>query len=406
MLSAWMSRQRHRPAVQTAVVLAALATAAVFLACAYQKAGRPGGYDVHCYLATARAVRAGDNPYLVDLPIPYNYPLFACTAAVPLTFLPEWFLHGAWFVAALAAWAVAAYQLVRRLPPEAGACWDSKLLLPLLGSSLLLIGAVQNHLLNGQTDALILLLCVLFWFDWREGRGGRAAFWLGLGVSIKLVPALFLVPLLLRRSWGVVALTCLWVVVLCVALPALFLGADVLDAYAYYGRHFLLAELQTSVHSDLFPHIYTLHGALSWLAPACRTSLTAKAAAALAVVGPLGEAAWRGDGGSPWRRFALLEAHLAGILLLSPLSEPHHLTLLLPCAWLTALRWLAAPRRRLWTELLELAPYALFPLWKVVGGPLEFVAVAWLFVAALCRAAEFGAEKAAAARIPALRNAA
>ena len=31
--------------------------------------------------------------------------------------------------------------------------------------------------------------------------------------------------------------------------------------------------------------------------------------------------------------------------------------------------------------------FSLFPLWKVFGGPLEFLAVGWLFLAALSRAA-------------------
>ena len=83
----------------------------------------------------------------------------------------------------------------------------------------------------------------------------------------------------------------------------------------------------------------------------------------------------------------MLETYLAAILLLTPLSETHHLTLLLPSAWLMMLRWSADPHRPLWAELVDLTPFLLFPLWKVLGGPLEFLAVAWLYVAALACAA-------------------
>ena len=332
-------------------------------------------------------MRAGANPYLLKLPIPYNYPLFACTTAVPLTFLPESMVHAGWFLATLAAWVCAAGLLARRLPPFGVRVWRPEWWLPLGFASLLLFGPIQNHLLNGQTDALVLLLSVLFWIDWHEGRGGRAALWLGLGVSLKLVPALFFVPLLMRRSWGVFGLTCVWIVALSVALPALFLGAGVAPAYEQYARNFLLAELHGPVHSDLNGHCYTIYGTLASLVPAWRNSLTAKAGAALLVFLSLCALEWRGSVGSTWRRFTVLEAYLTAILLLTPLSETHHLTLLLPCAWLMALRWLAGPRRPLWSELLNAAPFCLFPLWKVFGGLLEFFAVGWLFLAALRRAA-------------------
>jgi hypothetical protein len=386
MLSAWMADWRRRRPVQIAVAVVGLAILGLYLKETFNKAYRPGGYDVHCFLATARAVRAGGNPYRLDLPIPYNYPLFACTAAVPLTFLPESIVHAGWFLATLAAWVCAANLLVRRLSPSAGNVWRPEWWLPLGFAGLLLFGPIQNHLLNGQTGAFVLLLCLLFWIDWHGGRGGCAAFWLGMGVSLKLVPALFFVPLVMRRSWSVLGLTCVWIVILSVALPALFLGTGVVPAYEYYARTFLFCELHGPAHSDPFGHCYTIYGTLTQLVPAWKTSLTAKAAAALLVLFPLCALEWQGATSSTGRRFALLETYLAAILLLTPLSETHHLTLLLPCAGLMTLRWTADPHRPLWAELVDLTPFLLFPLWKVLGGPLEFLAVAWLYVAALAHA--------------------
>jgi hypothetical protein len=250
MLSAWIARWRGRRPVQIVAAIFGLAALSICLKETFERAYRSGGYDVHCFLATARAVRVGANPYLLELSIPYNYPLLACTAAIPLTFLPQPIVHAGWFLATLAAWLCAANLLVRRLPPFKVNVWRPELWLPLGIGCLLLFGQMQNHLLNGQTDALVLLLCVLFWIDWHEARGGRAAFWLGLGVSLKLVPALFFVPLLMRRSWSVIGLSCIWIVLLSVALPAIFLGAGVLPAYEQYARTFLLAELNGSTHSN------------------------------------------------------------------------------------------------------------------------------------------------------------
>jgi hypothetical protein len=294
-------------------------------------------------------------------------------------------LHPCWFLASLAAWWVVLSLLVERWTAAIGLARDRGLLLPLAGASLLLLGPIQNHLLNGQTDALVLLLCVLFWLDWQEDRPRRAAFWLGLGVSLKLVPALFLVPLLLRRAWSVLTETCVWIAVLSVVLPALFLGTEVVPSYAHYVRTVLQAELASSAHSALYPHTYTVFGALIWLEPAWKTSLLVRLAASLTVVLPLCALEWWG-GSAPWRRLARLEAYLAGILLLAPLSQPHHLTFLLPCVWILGLRWVSTSVRSVRREVLELAPYALFPLWKALGGPLEVLAVSWVFVASLGRA--------------------
>jgi hypothetical protein len=171
-----------------------------------------------------------------------------------------------------------------------------------------------------------------------------------------------------------------------VALPALFLGAGVVPAYEHYARTFLLAELHGPAHSDPFGHCYTIYGTLAQLVPVWKTSLTAKVGAALLILLPLCALERQSAASSMWRRFALLETYLSAILLLTPLSETHHLTLLLPSAWLMMLRWTVDPHRPLWAELLDLTPFCLFPLWKVLGGPLEFLAVAWLYVAALSRA--------------------
>jgi len=389
MLSAWIDRQRSDRRLQAAVAVLGLALLACFLVGAFRKAYRPIGYDIHCFLTTAQAVRAGANPYLVPMPIPYNYPLLACTAAVPLTFLPEAVVHAGWFLASLAALAGAAFLLVGRLARSRGGAGNRGLLLPLACACLLLLGAIQNHLLNGQTDAFVLLLCVRFWIDWQEGRGSRAAFWLGLGVSLKLVPALFFVPLALNRSWSVLARTCAWVAALSVALPMLFLGTGVFTAYEQFFQNVVMAELYQAAHSEQFRHCFTVHGALTWLVPICKTSLAARAGAALLVLLPLWVMERRGDGSSPWRHFGRLEAYLAGILLLAPLSQQHHLVLLLPLAWLLVLRWLTRPGRSLWVESRELLPYGLFPLWNLLGGPLETLAVGWLFVGAVGRAIGF-----------------
>ena len=372
MLSVWMARWRRDAAAQGAVALLALTVLGVFLAGAYRKADRPIGYDVHCFLATARAVRAGGNPYLAELPIPYNYPLFVCTAAVPLTFLPEWLVHAGWFVATVAAWACAAFLLVRRLPASTGLVWDRGLLLPLVGASLLLIGPIQSQSAERPDERLrpSPLRAVLVRLARRSGRPRRLV--VGRGRIAQTGSR----PVLRAASAATV-----------VGRPRAGLPLDrrpVRGAPRPFpgdrrARRLLVLRpaLPIGRAANVCPlrpvaHFYTLHGALSWLAPACKTALAAKVGAALVVLAPLCVVDGRGGGPAAWRRFALLEAYLAAILLLSPLSEPHHLTLLLPCAWVTALRGWRRPDVLCGRSCWNCYPMDFFPSGKSWEGRWNF----------------------------------
>src|SRR5262249_18562390 len=148
MIAACIASLRHRPAVKTAVAWFGVLALGGLFAFVWARAPGPGGYGVHCFLPTARAARAGHNPYLAETSIPYNYPLLACTAAVPLTFLPEPVVHVGWFLATLAAWTAVAFLLVNRLRPVTGIGWDGGLLLPFVLAVVLIYGAVPNHLFN------------------------------------------------------------------------------------------------------------------------------------------------------------------------------------------------------------------------------------------------------------------
>ena len=59
---------------------------------------RPEGNDLSAYLAAARALIAGGDPYAVPLPQGFNkYPLTIATLLVPLTWLPVAVAQFGWF---------------------------------------------------------------------------------------------------------------------------------------------------------------------------------------------------------------------------------------------------------------------------------------------------------------------
>src|SRR5207253_9445994 len=124
-------------------------------------------------------------------------------------------------------------------------------------------------------------------------------------VSIKLVPGLFFVPLLLRRQWSVLSQCGAWIVALNVVLPMFFLGTGVLPAYATWARSVLSFERYFDQYPpDVSQHFYSVYGAIVWLVPAWKGSLWVRVAGTLAVLVPLGAMETHADVLSSWRRFA------------------------------------------------------------------------------------------------------
>src|SRR5439155_8139780 len=65
---------------------------------------RPEGNDLSVYLAAARALVAGGDPYAVPLPQGFSlYPLTIATLLVPLTWLPVAVAQFGWFALNVAA---------------------------------------------------------------------------------------------------------------------------------------------------------------------------------------------------------------------------------------------------------------------------------------------------------------
>jgi hypothetical protein len=103
-------------------ILAALAAA--FAIQAWGRAMRPGGNDLTTYLTAAREFWRGANPYAIDSPFPFVYPLFLCVAIWPLAQLPYGVAVAVWCAIALAAMAgtTTVIAAMRGRPALPGSC--------------------------------------------------------------------------------------------------------------------------------------------------------------------------------------------------------------------------------------------------------------------------------------------
>lgn len=159
----------------------------------------PLGRDALSYLAAARAIAAGQDPYGADfaallpdapqIPSPYLYPPPLALALLPLAQLPLalaltlWIAivcgsHVAliWLLARMSAWRVALAAVLFWLP-----AWES--------------------IFNGQVNALVAcgLSASLLALGARRERAAGA--WLALGALLKITPGVGLAVLVLRGHW-------------------------------------------------------------------------------------------------------------------------------------------------------------------------------------------------------------
>lgn len=305
-----------------------------------RKGLRPQGYDLTAYLDAGAAALAGTTPYgFAGITFPYLYsPFFACAMA-PFDWLPAIVSMLLWYGLSVAA---LAYALRRAY------VWAEQAELPRRGRVIafvvlaaVLFRLVHTNVTNGQVNLILLAMCVAAFESDRRRHAGRAGFWLALAIHTKALPAVLLGYLLVRRRWRTLgwcfAFGCAFAL-----LPFLFWGSAAVDIYADY-----LHQLETKVRegtidngaltiaSDGNIEYFTLRGFVATLWPSLSSSTFVQYAsvAAIGLTLAVAERARRRTTAADGAAFAL---YLAAALLVSPLSEKHHLALLIPALALAA----------------------------------------------------------------------
>jgi hypothetical protein len=365
-------RLRNRTARTVAFVIFGLVVA-VLLIQTLHKAARPGGYDFTSYLLSARTLWHGGNPYLTDTPFPYIYPPTLAFLLGPLAFLPPRLADVVWFALNLGAVVWTVWLVVELNAPRLGVRRVASLAVPLVLLFVLLIAPIQNNLLNGQVNPVVLLLCVLFLRAHMRGSVMAATAFLGLAVAIKLVPLVFLLFLLVRRDFRAVGLAVGWTAVF-LLIPVAAAGSHLFPWYRSYVHTFIL-ERAAGTGSVYF----TPAGYLTALVPVLAGRLWVSALSAFFVV--LALLFLDRDVARPAADAWNFNLYLLAILLLSPMSERHHLLFLVPPAVATTLGlWLVPRWRPRGGWIAALVFWALFFAGGAdKHGPFYFLAVIMLF---------------------------
>lgn len=298
-----------------------------FLIQTYGKAFRVYGYDFTSYLLSGKAFYAGLNPYQTETPFPFIYPLFLCVLLQPLTILPYWLSVFVWFLGSFLALYFSAFVFLRLLKPNI----SRKSIIGLFCCLyILLFPIISNNYLNGQINFFIVLLSVLFLKFYLEGRKFYASWALAAAISIKLTPLIFFAFLAFRRDFSSIFLILGQVILLSFVLPFLFLGSKAIEFYDYYLQTFLLPKLSGEVvyKQSVSFSLMSIPKHVGFYLP----KLFSFIAAVLMVLGAIFylEVKDKRVMRNNFNQLSLFSLYMLAMLLISPMSETHHMIHLFP----------------------------------------------------------------------------
>lgn len=327
------------------VTLASLAIAlGILLLQTYGKAYRPAGYDFSSYLLSAVALLSGHDPYHTASSFPFIYPLFLPFVLIPLTFLPYWFSVLLWFFLNVFSLALSVRILVDSayLTDEGGV--NQGLYVPLALLFFIFFSVIQNNLLNGQVNFIVLLFCLLFFEKYLAGQKILAALFLAIAVSLKLMPVVLCAYLVVRKDYRSVLLSLGMTLLLCFS-PALVLGWKTMSFFGEYLNSFVLHQVAGNASAMDGSIYFSLSGFFAHVLPWTdhipgHNLIFACVVMAIVLVPDI----CRRNRGLGERESWLISMYLLAIPLLSPVSEKHHLAFIFPAICLCVLT--LVPRRK------------------------------------------------------------
>jgi alpha-1,2-mannosyltransferase len=310
----------------------------------------------------------------------YLYPLFLAFALIPLTAIPYWLANFLWFGLSLASLVLGCLLLLDMAENEKHAATGWQLAVPGCAIFVLLFSPIQNNLLNGQVNLIVMLCCVLFIRYFSQKRPILSAVWLGAAIAIKLTPAFLLLFVLVRREYRVLLWTVLFTIFFCL-LPGIVVGRSLVTFYKGYWDNFLLPSLMGIGPKTMF---FGLRGTIEYFIPAIGSSTWTRGLSLLTTIAVVLAVDIRGRRLPPAQRDAwTFCAYMLGCLLISPAAEVHHLVFAIPAAFLLGMKAFFDRRWATKTVLLWMGCFVVcFDLGAKMYGdtPLYFVSLVILMI--------------------------
>lgn len=315
------------PFVQGVVIFLFLFAFFFILKQTLYKSYRAVGNDFTSYLDAAGLLLQGENPYIADLHFPALYPLFLPFALIPLNALPRTISIIYWYAGAFVSFIVSYRILIDLAAPEESPShkeWPLHALIVFI----ILIPVLQNHFINGQVNLYALLLSVVFIYELFRKATLTAGLALAAAISLKIVPAIFLLLTLLMKKNKIFLSALIFTSLLWLA-PIVLVGGNIFSMY----ESLLMDSLSPYLFKGWLHHPHELHfslyGFLVILIPGWRGNVWVEWAAILLIASMLVFVHLRTK--HHWEKLAyLFSLYCLAILLITPISEKHHLVWVLP----------------------------------------------------------------------------
>ncbi|MCE1178126.1 MAG: glycosyltransferase 87 family protein [Micrococcales bacterium] len=161
--------------------------------------------DVEVYRQGGESVLLGRPVYetMTEPPqlLPFTYPPFSAILSVPLALVPFRVAGWAWTIAQILATTAIVWYAGHRVIRRAGHLWP--LLLGALTAPMFWLQPISDGIRFGQVNAFLVLACLM---DLRRPRPRLVrrippGVLVGLAMSIKLVPGVFVIHYLVNRRW-------------------------------------------------------------------------------------------------------------------------------------------------------------------------------------------------------------
>jgi len=242
---------------------------------------------------------------------------------------------------------------------------------------LIMFNPIQNHLLNGQVDFLVLLFSTLF-FYWYERNKLLSNLFLAFAIALKIVPLIFLVFLFTEKKYKDIILTIVFSIICIFILPYLFSGAIIFDYYSYYINNFIFHSFSgyREINSDLM--YFTLFGFINHIFNfSTSPALYLQIICAFLIISPIIYSHHRLlKLNVPGRKVIVFSLLSLSILLISPSSQTHHLIFLTPAILLIVINFSAKNEYRVKFILYYISFFILFWLGSVFKySPLIFLSI-------------------------------
>ena len=321
--------------VKYLIILFSAVSAVLFFWQSIQHIHYPNGNDLQSYVNASQLFLNGENPYTGTVRR-YIYPLFMAVVIYPLTLFKTGYIQksvmaGLWSILGYFAFfstIFASWNLVY----EKRQAWDwvRKNLFQLALIFLLLYTFLQVDFINGQVNLIVVGLTAGFFFMLQKDKSFPAALFLAAAASIKIAPGLCIVLALLTRRYRVVLYFIGLFILFVFILPYL------INSWSFeYYRYFINEVAPIITGSDmqngfenfsLISTISYLFG-IHWHPVTKIVAVCLLAAGLTAPVILLARKVYNEADG--FYRLACLAAVMAALPLTFPMSESHHLLVLL-----------------------------------------------------------------------------